>query len=34
LSKDYEYLPTRSEAMIYAAMVHLMLRRLAPASSA
>lgn len=31
LSKDYEYLPTRSEAMIYAAMVHLMLRRLAPA---
>ncbi|XGV94792.1 MAG: hypothetical protein ACAF41_18855 [Leptolyngbya sp. BL-A-14] len=26
-------LPTRSEAMIYAAMVHLMLRRLAPADS-
>ncbi len=34
LSKDYEYLPTRSEAMIYAAMVHLMLRRLAPADTA
>ncbi len=34
LSKDYEYLPTTSEAMIYAAMVHLMLRRLAPARSA
>jgi putative transposase len=33
LSKDYEYLPTRSEAMIYAAMVHLMLRRFAPADS-
>jgi putative transposase len=33
LSKDYEYLPTRSEAMIYAAMVHLMLRRLAPTES-
>ncbi|NEQ26660.1 MAG: IS5 family transposase [Microcoleus sp. SIO2G3] len=34
LSKDYEYLPTQSEAMIYAAMVHLMLRRLAPAKAA
>lgn len=34
LSKDYEYLPTRSEAMIYAAMVHLMLRRLAPSDAA
>ncbi|MCU7243715.1 MAG: IS5 family transposase [Microcystis aeruginosa G11-01] len=33
LSKDHEYLPTTSEAMIYAAMVHLMLRRLAPAKS-
>jgi putative transposase len=33
LRKDYEYLPTRSEAMIYAAMVHLMLRRLAPADA-
>lgn len=33
LSKDYEYLPTRSEAMIYAAMVHLMLRNLAPNSA-
>ncbi len=29
LSKDYEQLPETSEAMIYAAMVHLMLRRLA-----
>lgn len=33
LSKDYEYLPSQSEAMIYAAMVHVMLKRLAPASS-
>lgn len=29
LSKDYEYLPQTSETMIYAAMTHLMLRRLA-----
>jgi putative transposase len=29
LSKDYEALPETSEAMIYAAMSHLMLRRLA-----
>jgi putative transposase len=29
LSKDYEVLPETSEAMIYAAMVHLMVRRLA-----
>jgi putative transposase len=29
LSKDYEYLPATSEAMIYLAMSHLMLRRLA-----
>lgn len=29
LSKDYEALTDTSEAMIYAAMVHLMLRRLA-----
>lgn len=28
LSKDYEQLPETSEAMIYAAMVHLMLKRL------
>jgi putative transposase len=34
LSKDYEYLPTRSEAMIYAAMVQLMVRRLAPSNAA
>ncbi len=33
LSKDYEYLLTRSEAMIYAAMGYLMLRRLAPADA-
>jgi putative transposase len=29
LTKDYEYLPQTSETMIYAAMTHLMLRRLA-----
>jgi putative transposase len=29
LSKDYEYLPESSEAMIYLAMSRLMLRRLA-----
>jgi putative transposase len=29
LSKDYEYLTETSEAMIYAAMIHLMVRRLA-----
>jgi putative transposase len=29
LSKDYEELPATSEAMIYAAMIHLMVRRLA-----
>jgi len=31
LSKDYEVLPTSSEAMIYLAMIRLMSRRLAPA---
>lgn len=30
LSKDYEYLVTTADAMLYAAMVRLMLRRLAP----
>jgi putative transposase len=30
LSKDYEYWTETSETMIYAAMIHLMLRRLAP----
>jgi putative transposase len=29
LSKDYEYLPATAEAMIYAAMIHLMVCRLA-----
>jgi putative transposase len=32
LSKDYEHLITSSEAMIRLAMIHLMVRRLAPAS--
>lgn len=31
LSKDYEYLPASSEAFCYLAMIHLMLKRLAPA---
>ena len=30
LSKDYEYLPESSEAMVYAAMINLMLHRLCP----
>ncbi len=34
LSKDYEELPETSEAMIYAAMTHLMVRRLATQLSA
>jgi putative transposase len=34
LSKDYEFLPTTSEMMLFAAMVHLMLRRLEPKSQA
>jgi transposase len=29
-SRDYEFLVKTSDAMIYAAMAHLMLRRLAP----
>jgi putative transposase len=29
LSKDYEYLPQTSKAMIRVAMIHLMIRRLA-----
>jgi len=29
LSKDYEYLPESSEAWVYAAMIHVMARRLA-----
>ena len=32
LSKDYEYLPQTSESMIYAAMVNIMVRRLAKLS--
>jgi putative transposase len=31
LSKDYERLPKTSEAWIYAALVHIMIRRLEPA---
>jgi len=34
LSKDYERLPQTSEGMIYAAMAHLMVRRLARKSRA
>ena len=30
LSKDYEYYPQTSEALIYVVMIRLMLRRLAP----
>lgn len=30
LSKDYEYLTSSSETMIYLAMTHILLRRLAP----
>ena len=30
LSKDYEYYPETSEAMVYLASIRLMLRRLAP----
>ncbi len=30
LSKDYEALPETSESLIYAAMIHVMLRRLEP----
>ena len=33
LSKDYEYLPTTSETMIYIVMINLMLRRLTYSSS-
>jgi len=33
LSKDYERQPESSEAIIYIAMVHLMLRRLEPKHS-
>lgn len=33
LSKDYEVLPAASEAMIYAAMIHIMTRRLACSTS-
>ena len=32
LGKDYERLPESSEALVYLAMIHLMVRRLAPAS--
>lgn len=34
LSKDYEVLPRNSEAVVYAAMIHLMVRRLARQSTA
>jgi len=34
LSKDYEFLPTTSEMMLFAAMVHLMVRRLEPKTHA
>lgn len=34
LSKDYEFLATTSEVMLYAAMVHLMVRRLKPKTRA
>ena len=30
LSKDYEFLPTTSEMIIFAAMIHIMIRRLEP----
>ncbi len=33
LSKDYEYLPTTSETMIYITIINLMLRRLTYSSS-
>ena len=33
LSKDYEFCVDTSEAMIYVAMIHLMLRRLRPAAT-
>lgn len=33
MSKDYEALPTSSEAFVYLAMIHLMLKRLKPAAS-
>jgi putative transposase len=32
LSKDYEFLPDTSETMMYIAMIHIMARRLAPAT--
>lgn len=32
LSRDYEYHPASGEAMVHVAMIHVMLRRLAPAS--
>lgn len=32
LSKDYEFLPTTSEVMIFACMIHIMVRRLEPQS--
>jgi hypothetical protein len=33
LSKDYEALSDSSEAYVYLAMIHLMLKRLRPAAS-